>query len=148
MNKSFSKIWEAFTHSHSEDKSTAKGHKILIVDDDPAILETLGAKLTVSGYTVLKASNGLEAVKIARQELPHLIILDLLMPILGGAGAVIKLKEDKNTRSIPIFFLTGVDMDHDDLKQEEIGVDVIFHKPFSFKELMEKIQEVLDKNSV
>lgn len=118
---------------------------ILIVDDDPSILETLGVKLSAAGFAVLKAANGREAVKIARSDLPHLIILDLLMPIMGGAGAVIKLKEDKKTKEIPIFFLTGVDLDHEELKQETVGVDVIFHKPFSFKELMDKINDVLSK---
>jgi len=122
------------------------GEKILIVDDDPAILETLGTKLRAAGYTILTAKNGLEAVKISRSELPSLIILDLLMPIMGGAGAVIKLKEDESTRNIPIFFLTGVDLTHEEIRQETVGVDVIFHKPFSFKDLIDKIAEVLGKS--
>lgn len=117
--------------------------KILIVDDDPAILELLGAKLAAAGFRIFKADNGSEAVKIAQADSPHLIIMDLLMPILGGAGAVIALKSDKATKKIPIFFLTGADVDHEDLKREEVGVDVIFHKPFSFQDLLGKIKETL-----
>lgn len=121
--------------------------KILLVDDDPLLLELVGTKLETSGYQVLKASNGLDAVKLAKSEVPDLIILDLLMPVMGGAGAVIALKEDKKTKAIPIFFLTGAEMDEDDLMREEVGVDVIFRKPFSFQELMEKIVKVLGVKS-
>ncbi len=117
--------------------------KILLVDDDPALLELVGTKLGMHGYEVLRATNGLEAVRLARNETPDLIIMDLLMPLMGGAGAVIALKEDKGTKKIPIFFLTGADLSEDDLMRERIGVDVIFRKPFSLKELLEKIREVL-----
>jgi CheY-like chemotaxis protein len=130
-----------------KDSFFGKAKKILIVDDDPAILETLGAKLAAAGYHVLKAKNGLEAIKLAQADRPNLVIMDLLMPVMGGAGAVIKLKEDPRTKTIPIFFLTAADPDHEDLKQEKTGVDVIFHKPFSFKDLMEKIQEVLGRSA-
>lgn len=118
--------------------------KILLVDDDPALLELVGTKLELTGYEVLKATNGLEAVRLAHNEHPDLIIMDLLMPLMGGAGAVIALKDSKATRKIPIFFLTGADLSEDELVRERIGVDVIFRKPFSLKELIEKIREVLD----
>ena len=117
--------------------------KILIVDDDPVILDLIGTKLSESGYEVLKAHDGIEAVRIAKSEKPNLIILDLLMPIMGGAGAVIHLKEDKVTRKIPIFFLTGADLSEDEVQRDHVGADHIFHKPFSFQELMAKIREVL-----
>ena len=117
--------------------------KILLVDDDPALLEVVGTRLKACGYQVISAANGLEAIQIARSEKPDLIIMDLLMPLMGGAGAVIALKEDKKTKKIPIFFLTGADLDGNDLVRERIGVDVIFRKPFSLKELLDKIAEVL-----
>ena len=124
-------------------KEAVRNKKILLVDDDPALLDLVGSKLELTGYRVLKADNGLEAVKLARAEKPHLIIMDLLMPLMGGAGAVIALKEDRATKNIPIFFLTGAELDADELMRERIGVDVIFRKPFSLKELLEKIAEVL-----
>lgn len=117
--------------------------KILIVDDDPQILDLLGEKLSLSGYGVFKAQNGLEAMKMAQKEQPALIILDLLMPVMGGAGAVIALKDSASTKKIPIFFLTGADLDADELKREKIGVDFIFHKPFSLQEVMQKVREVI-----
>jgi len=117
--------------------------KILVVDDDPLIVDLIATKLSVSGFQVLKATDGIEAVKISKAEHPDLIIMDLLMPIMGGAMAVIALKEDKRTKRIPIFFLTGADLSEDEVKRDHAGVDYIFHKPFSLQELMEKIQEVL-----
>lgn len=119
--------------------------KILVVDDDPLIVDVIAEKLSTSGYEVLKATDGVEAVRLAKINQPDLIILDLLMPIMGGAGAVIALKEDKKTKKIPIFFLTGADLSEDEMKRDHVGADQIFHKPFSLQELMEKIREVLSK---
>ncbi len=119
--------------------------KILVVDDDPLIVDVIAEKLKTSGYEVLKATDGVEAVRLAKASQPDLIILDLLMPIMGGAGAVIALKEDKKTKKIPIFFLTGADLSEDELKRDHVGADHIFHKPFSLQELMDKIRDILAK---
>jgi CheY-like chemotaxis protein len=81
--------------------------KILIVDDDPVILDLIGTKLSESGYEVLKAHDGIEAVRIARSEKPNLIILDLLMPIMGGNEFYRALRATPALADIPVLISTS-----------------------------------------
>ncbi len=79
--------------------------KVLIVDDEPDVLEVLGRRLTQAGYQVIKAQNGEDGILKAKKELPNLIILDIIMPDMDGGSVANKLKEDKTTKDIPIIFL-------------------------------------------
>jgi CheY-like chemotaxis protein len=120
-----------------------KKRTILIVDDDPSLLEVLGRKLKATGFHVLTADNGVKAIDLAKMKQPDLIIMDLIMPVMGGAAALIALKDDKETSRIPIFILSGADLEAEGLDPERIGFDIIFHKPFRFADLMSRIQDVL-----
>jgi DNA-binding response OmpR family regulator len=117
---------------------------ILIVDDDPNLLKLLGNRLKREGYKVTLAANGMKALESIKIQKPQLIIMDLIMPILGGAGVMIALKEDKTTSDIPVFYLTGADVSEVELGVESIGHDMIFRKPFDFKELIQKVRDVLE----
>jgi DNA-binding response OmpR family regulator len=118
---------------------------ILIVDDDPNLLKLLGNRLKHEGFKVALAVNGMKALESVKKKKPQLIIMDLIMPILGGAGVMIALKEDKSTSNIPVFYLTGADVSELELGVESIGHDMIFRKPFDFKELIQKVKDVLGK---
>ena len=81
-------------------------NKILISDDDANMLELLTVMLENEGYTVLKAENGLQAVEMARKELPALVMLDIHMPVMDGLKACKEIKSDKVTRTVPVVMLT------------------------------------------
>jgi CheY-like chemotaxis protein len=82
-------------------------HAILVVDDDPDILSIVSMSLEAQGYTVHKATNGREAVDLAREHHPDLMLLDMMMPELSGYEAVAELKGDPATREIPIVGLSA-----------------------------------------
>jgi len=81
--------------------------KILIVDDDKIILKILEKWLTVAGYSVIKAFDGIEAIEKAKTYLPDLIILDIMMPKMTGPDAANAIKQDPLTKDIPIMFLSS-----------------------------------------
>jgi len=85
--------------------------KILVVDDEPDVLDFLGTLLEDNGYRVVTAKNGKEALEKARQEKPDLITLDISMPEESGVRALKNLQESEETRDIPIMILTGVSKD-------------------------------------
>jgi len=116
--------------------------KILIVDDEPDVVQFLGLRLTSNGYSVLKAYNGADAVKIAREELPDLIILDILMPGMDGTKAASLLREHPETKDIPVIFLTCL-FTKDDEKQDLDRKNVFISKPYDADQLLRVIKENL-----
>jgi len=115
--------------------------KILIVDDDKIILNILEKCLTATGYSVIKASNGIEGIKKAKSYLPDLIILDIMMPKMTGGDAANAIRQDPVTKNIPIIFLSS------SIKKEEIisskkGGVYLLSKPFTPKELLERIRRI------
>jgi len=93
--------------------------KILIVDDEAEVLRLLGIELCAEGYTVIKARSGGEAIAMARNLSPDLMVMDILLPDMNGAEAIKILKSDLKTKDIPVIFLTAV------LKKEKEAV--LFH---------------------
>ena len=96
--------------------------KILLVDDEPDILEILSYNLTAEGYNVLTASNGLDAVKSAKEYLPHLIILDVMMPEIDGIEACGQIRLIPELKDTLIAFLTARGEDYSQLAGYEAGV--------------------------
>jgi PAS domain S-box-containing protein len=92
----------------------AAGRTVLIVDDDPSVLAAVAPMLEQAGYRTLQASGGREAIKQAVQHLPHLIVLDLLMPDLSGFDVIVALRADVRTCGIPVLVLTAKDLSADD----------------------------------
>ena len=114
--------------------------KILIVDDEPKILEIIDAYLVASKYTVFKASNGLMALEKFDSHHPDLIVLDLMLPDIDGLTVAKKVRE---TSDVPIIMLTAKSEEEDILKGLKLGADDYMVKPFSPKELVARIETVL-----
>jgi CheY-like chemotaxis protein len=113
---------------------------ILVVDDDDSNREILGVYLGSCGYFVLGASNGLEAVKLATSKLPHLIIMDLSMPVMDGYGAARLIREEAATSHIPIVAYTAFDSVTDRERAMKAGFNEFLTKPIDF----DKLHSVLD----
>lgn len=117
--------------------------KILIVDDEDRIRSVIKTYAINEGYKVFEASNGYDAIDIAKSKNINLIILDIMMPELDGFSTLKKIKEHKD---IPVIMLSARNEEYDKLHGFELGVDDYVTKPFSLKELMARIKVALDRN--
>ena len=113
--------------------------KILVVDDDANIRQILETRLTISGYIVLLANDGEEALKLFRKESPDLIILDIMLPKIGGYEGCKRVRKES---SVPIIMLTALGDISDRVMGLEFGADDYVVKPFSPKELEARIRSV------
>ncbi|MFH1032643.1 MAG: response regulator transcription factor [Chloroflexota bacterium] len=116
-----------------------KQFRILLVDDEPRILNFLSAKLKVSGYDVLTANNGIEALEQAQSQELDLIVLDVLMPQKDGFET---LKELRTFSSVPVIILSARGANIDKVKGLSLGADDYLSKPFSPDELVARIEAV------
>jgi len=114
--------------------------KILVVDDEPPIVDVLTYNLERANYQVLIARDGEEALAVARREAPDLIILDLMLPRLDGLEVCRALRRE---RDVPIIMLTARDAEVDRVVGLELGADDYVVKPFSVRELMARVKNVL-----
>ena len=119
--------------------------KILVVDDEPDLVETVRYPLEMEGYQVLIAYNGEDGLNQARKEGPDLIILDLMLPKLDGYKVCRLLKFDERYKHIPILMLTAKTQEKDKLLGKETGADDYMTKPFDIDKLLEKVKFYLSK---
>ena len=112
--------------------------KILIVDDDDQLRQTIMMVLKLRGFTPLEADNGVAALEMARTHFPDLIISDINMPGQDGFASLKQLREDPSTAAIPLILMTG-DMDSNMRKGMELGADDFLTKPFAMPELLNAI---------
>lgn len=117
--------------------------KILLVDDEPDILEILSYNLSAEGYQISTASNGVEAVKKAKKHLPHLIIMDVMMPEMDGIEACEKIRILPELKDTIITFLTARGEDYSQVAGFEAGADDYITKPIKPKVLVSKIKSLL-----
>mgnify|MGYP001024855749 CR=1 FL=1 len=117
--------------------------KILVVDDEPDLVELVKDVLERNDYSVISAGNADLAIKKVRQSKPDLIILDLNLPGIGGIEVCRILKRDKKTSSIPIIMLTVKSTETDKIAGLEAGADDYMTKPFSTGELVARVKAVL-----
>jgi len=117
---------------------------ILSIDDDPDIRRLLEQMLVGSGYEVLTAVSGKEALRIAKNLKPDLVILDVMMPEMNGYEVCMKLQEDKDTAYIPVIFLTSKDEEQDKAKAFAVGAVDYVTKPFKKQVILEKIKQHLN----
>ena len=117
--------------------------KILLVDDEPDILEIVGYNLSAEGYQIITAENGLKAVKIAKKEKPHLIILDVMMPEMDGIEACELIRKIPNLSHTIITFLTARGEDYSQMAGFEAGADDYITKPIKPKVLVSKVKALL-----
>jgi len=117
--------------------------KILLVDDEPDILEIVGYNLSSEGYQVITAENGIEAVKKAKKELPQLVILDVMMPEMDGIEACELIRKDPNLQDVVITFLTARGEDYSQVAGFDAGADDYITKPIKPKVLVSKVKALL-----
>jgi len=117
-----------------------KSHTILVVDDEPSIVDVLRYNLEKANFTVLIASNGEQAIQLARSRQPDLIVLDLMLPGIDGLEVCRQLRKED---SVPIIMLTARDEEIDRVVGLELGADDYIVKPFSIRELIARIKAVL-----
>jgi two-component system alkaline phosphatase synthesis response regulator PhoP len=117
--------------------------KILIVDDEVDLVETLRFPLEMEGFTVLVSYNGEDGLHQARKEKPHLILLDLMLPKLDGYKVCRLLKFDERYKHIPILMLTAKTQDRDKSLGLETGANEYITKPFEMDDLLEKVKSYL-----
>ena len=114
--------------------------RILVVDDEPSIVDVLTYNLTKAGYQTLIARDGEQAVKLARAEHPDLVILDLMLPGIDGLEVCRAIRKEND---LPIIMLTAKDEEIDRVVGLEMGADDYVVKPFSVRELMARVKTVL-----
>ncbi len=116
---------------------------ILVADDDPDILSIVSMSLETQGYTVYKAVNGREAVDLARQHHPDLVLMDMMMPVVSGYEAVTELKADQSTRDITIVGLSAKAMATDMERATDVGIDGYITKPFRIAQVLTVVDSYL-----
>jgi DNA-binding response OmpR family regulator len=119
--------------------------KILIVEDDPDILELLHFNLGKAGYQTIRAVDGEQALALAQEHKPDLILLDLLLPGLNGLEVCRRLKWNSDLQHLPIIMVTAKGEEMDRIVGLELGADDYIVKPFSIREIILRIQKVLER---
>ncbi|MAV42097.1 response regulator transcription factor [Flavobacteriaceae bacterium] len=122
-------------------------YKILLVDDEPDILEIISYSLESAGYKIYKANNGLEAIKIAKKIIPDLIIMDLMMPHMNGIDACDAIRKSDNLNDVIITFLSARGEDFSKIAGFEAGADDYITKPIKPKVLLSKVKALLRRKS-
>lgn len=120
---------------------------ILLVEDEPAIQELIVANLIRAGHTVTRAADGETALRVVRDALPDLILLDWMLPGISGIELARKLRAQERTREIPLIMLTARSEEHDKVLGLESGADDYITKPFSPRELVARIKAVLRRRA-
>jgi two-component system alkaline phosphatase synthesis response regulator PhoP len=117
--------------------------KVLIVDDEIHIVHVVAIKLRNNGYEVISADNGAEAFDLALKEKPDIIVTDFQMPIMTGMELVEKLRQHGETKDIPVIVLTARSFAIPKEQQKKLQISGCLSKPFSPKELLANIEDVL-----
>ena len=117
--------------------------KILIADDEENLVEFIGRALKKQGYRVITAYDGDNALFLIGEELPDLVILDLMMPLMDGWEVCRRAKSDSATRDIPILMLTARSSPDDAVQGLDLGADDYMRKPFSLDELLARVRVLL-----
>jgi two-component system alkaline phosphatase synthesis response regulator PhoP len=120
-----------------------KETRILLVDDEPDILEIIGYNLSTEGYQVFTAENGVEAISQAKKHKPHLIVLDVMMPEMDGIEACEKIRNIPELSETVITFLTARSEDYSQVAGFEAGADDYITKPVKPKLLLSKVKSLL-----
>jgi two-component system, OmpR family, alkaline phosphatase synthesis response regulator PhoP len=120
--------------------------RILVAEDEQHIAEMITFKLTNGGHQVIRARDGEEAIRLAEQETPDLILLDVMMPVLSGFEVLRQLKSDQACRSVPVIMVTAKGQEREVVSGLRDGATDYIVKPFSLKELVARIELVLSRS--
>ena len=118
---------------------------ILVVEDEVDILDLVEFNLRQAGFEVLRALDGAEGLRIALNQRPDLIVLDLMLPKMDGKEVCKRIRQDDETRNIPVLMLTAKTSEIDRIIGFEIGADDYVNKPFSPRELVLRVQAILKR---
>lgn len=124
-----------------------RADKILIVDDEEHIVELIKYNLESSGFEVLTADNGIDALKIAKNEVPQLVLLDIMLPGKNGSDVCKEIRKDLTISSMPVIMITAKSEEIDRILGLELGADDYITKPFSVRELVARIKAVLRRTT-
>jgi len=122
--------------------------KVLVVDDEIHIIHVVAIKLRNNGYEVISAENGNEAFELACEEKPDIIVTDFQMPVMTGLELVRKLRENEATKEIPVIMLTARGFAIEDEQKENLQISEFLSKPFSPKELLRSIDDILYQKAI
>ncbi len=118
--------------------------RILVVDDEPNIVQTLQDRLEMNEYEVFTAGNGREGLKRFEDERPHVILLDVIMPIMDGHEMLEVLRKQPGGQDVSVIMLTARSQTQDIARANACGIDDYIVKPFDLSELLEKIESVVE----
>jgi DNA-binding response OmpR family regulator len=118
---------------------------VLVADDDVDILSLVGLRLERAGYEVVTAQDGVEALEVVETRTPDIAVVDVMMPRMDGHELVRRLREREDTREMPILILTAAVHDRVAQASEEAGADAQMRKPFSPRELVARLDEMLGR---
>ena len=121
-------------------------NKILVVDDDSAINELIKVNLELAGYKVIQAFDGTTGFALCKQELPSVVVLDVMMPEVDGFTVAQRIRKNDSTKNIPIIMLTALSQLNDKVNGFNIGVDDYLVKPFEMEELQVRIRALLKRS--
>lgn len=124
------------------------GNKVLIADDEIHIIHVVAIKLRNNGYEVIAASNGAEAYDLACREHPDIVVTDYQMPFVTGIELIEKLRANEQTKNMPVILLTARSFAISEELQQSLDVEECLSKPFSPKELLKTIQDILHEKRV
>lgn len=122
--------------------------KILIVDDEEHIRELIKFNLENNGYKTICADNGLDALKIAKEEKPQLVLLDVMLPAMDGYDVCKEIRKDNAISSTPIIMITAKGEEFDKVLGLELGSDDYITKPFSIRELLARVKAILRRTII
>ncbi len=122
--------------------------KILVVDDEEHIQELIKFNLEKNGYKVLLADNGMDAIKLAKEQLPQLMLLDLMLPGMDGLDVCKEIRKDSSMSNMPIIMITAKGEEIDKIIGLELGADDYITKPFSIRELVARIKAILRRSTM
>jgi len=117
--------------------------RVLIVDDEIHIIHVVAIKLRNNGYEVISADNGTEALELALKDKPNIIVTDFQMPVMTGLELVEKLRQNEQTKDIPVIMLTARSFAISKEQRENLQISGCLSKPFSPKELLGSIEDIL-----
>ena len=124
------------------------GKKVLIADDEVHIIHVVAIKLRNNGYDVICASNGAEAYDLACREKPDIVVTDYQMPFLTGLELIDRLRKNDETRHLPVVLLTARSFAITDEQKQSLAVEECLSKPFSPRELLKTIEDILYERAV
>lgn len=126
-------------------KKKTKKIKILVIDDEPNIVQTLKDRLEMNEYEVVTACNGREGMQQAEKERPDVVLLDVIMPVMDGHEMLEALRRQSWGQEMSVIMLTARSQTQDIVRANSCGIDDYIVKPFDLSELLEKIESIIEQ---